>query len=143
MTLRTKLELHFRFELDIYYGHPDDKENAMIIHFKDNSKELLEAGKSMHKNIVQEMNKNIRQLEDLEHCKVNDVDIEFDDWDIALTLDVDINEHELGAYDHNGIIFFARKAIPMIRKYPEYDSVTIDRIIMPYLACIRIFSVDK
>ena len=54
MTLRTKLELHFRFELDIYYGHPGDKENAMIIHFKDNSKELLESGKSMYKNIVQE-----------------------------------------------------------------------------------------
>lgn len=143
MTLHTKLELHFRFELDIYYGHPGDIENAMIIHFKDNSKELLEAGKSMYKNISQEMNKNIRQLEDLEYCKVNDVDIAFDDWDITLTLDVDINEHALGAYGHNGIIFFARKAIPMIRKYPEYDSVTIDRIIMPYLACIRIFSVDK
>lgn len=97
----------------------------------------------MYKHIVQEMTKNIRQLEDLEYCKVNDVDIEFDDWDIALTLDVDINEHELGAYGHNGIIFFARKAIPTIRKYPEYDSVTIDRIVMPYLACIRIFSVDK
>lgn len=143
MTLRTKLELHFRFELDIYYGHPGDIENAMIIHFKDNSQQLLSAGKSMYKNIVQEMNKNIRQLEDLEYCKANDVDIEFDDWDITLTLDVDINEHELGAYGHNGIIFFARKAIPMIRKYPEYDSVTIDRIIMPYLACIRIYSVDK
>lgn len=143
MTLRTKLELHFRFELDIYYGHPGDIENAMIIHFKDNSQQLLNAGKSMYKNIVQEMNKNIRQLEDLEYCKVNDVDIEFDDWDIALTLDVDINEHELGAYGHNGIIFFVRKAIPTLRKYPEYDSVTIDRIVMPYLACIRIFSVDK
>lgn len=143
MTLRTKLELHFRFELDIYYGHPDDIENAMIIHFKDNSQQLLNAGKSMYKNIVQEMNKNISQLESLGYCKVNDVDIEFDDWDITLTLDVDINEHELGAYGHNGIIFFARKAIPMIRKYPEYDSVTIDKIIMPYLACIRIFSVDK
>lgn len=143
MTLRTKLELHFRFELDIYYGHPGDKENAMIIHFKDNSKELLESGKSMYKNISQEMNKNISQLESLGYCKVNDVNVEFDNWDITLTLDVDINEHELGAYGHNGIIFFARKAIPMIRKYPEYDSVTIDRIVMPYLACIRIFSVDK
>ena len=143
MTLRTKLELHFRFELDIYYGHPGDIENAMIIHFKDNSQQLLNAGKSMHKNIVQEMNKNIRQLEDLEYCKVNDVDVEFDDWDFTLTLDVDINEHELGAYGENGAIFFARKAIPHLVKYPEYDSMAVDGIVMPYLVCIRIYSVDK
>lgn len=143
MTLRTKLELHFRFELDIYYGHPDDKENAMIIHFKDNSKELLEAGKSMYKNISQEMVKNSQRLEDLGYCKVNDANVEFDDWDITLTLDVDINEHELGAYGHNGIIFFARKAIPHLVKYPEYDSMTIDGVVMPYLSCVRIYSVDK
>ena len=143
MTLRTKLELHFRFELDIYYGHPGDKENAMIIHFKDNSKELLEAGKSMYKNIVQEMHKNIGHLENLDYCKVNDADVEFDDWDFTLTLDVDINEHEIGAYGENGVIFFARKAIPHLVKYPKYDSMEVDRIVMPYLACIRIYSVDK
>ena len=28
MTLRTNLELHFRFELDIYYGHPGDIEKC-------------------------------------------------------------------------------------------------------------------
>lgn len=143
MALRTKLELHFRFELDIYYGHPGDKENAMIIHFKDNSQQLLEAGKSMYKNIVQEMNKNMRHLEDLDYCKVNDIDIEFDDWDITLTLDVDINEHELGAYGENGAIFFARKAIPYLATYPKYDSMAIDGVVMQYLACIRIYSVDK
>lgn len=143
MTLKAKLELHFRFELDIYYGHPSDKENAMIIHFKDNSKELLEAGKSMRKNIVQEMNSNMRRLEDLNYCKVNDVDVEFDDWDITVTLDVDINEHELGVYGENGMIFFARKAIPYLVKYPKYDSMEIDGIVMPYLARIRIFSEDK
>ena len=143
MTLHTKLELHFRFELDIYYGHPGDIENAAIINYATNSKQLLDVAKSMYKNIGQEMNKNISQLESLGYCKVNDADIEFDDWDITLTLDVDINEHELGAYGHNGIIFFARKAIPMLRKYPKYSEVTIDRIVMPYLACIRIFSVDK
>ena len=143
MTLRTKLELHFRFELDIYYGYLGDKENAMIIHFKDNAKQLLDTAKSMYKNIVQEMNKNMRHLEDLNYCKVNDIDIEFDDWDITLTCGVDINEHELGVYGENSMIFFARKAIPYLVKYPKYDSMTIDGIVMPYLACVRIYSVDK
>lgn len=115
----------------------------MIIHFKDNSKQLLDTAKSMYKNIVQEMHKNMRHLEDLNYCKVNDIDIEFDDWDITLTCDVDINEHEIGAYGENGAIFFARKAIPRLVKYPEYDSMEVDGIVMPYLACIRIYSVDK
>lgn len=143
MTLHTKIELHFRFELDIYYGYPGDKENAMIIHFNDNSKQLLDTGKLMHENIRKEMRRNIQRLEDLNYCKVNDVDFEFDDWDITVTLDVDINAHELGAYGENGIIFFARKAIPALRIYPAYDSVVNDGIVAPYLACIRIISVDK
>lgn len=141
--MHTKIELHFRFELDIYHGHPGDKENAMIIHFKDNSKQLLDTGKLMHENIRKEMRRNIQHLEDLNYCKVNDVDIEFDDWDIIVTLDVDINAHELGAYGENGIIFFARKAIPELRIYTTYDAVINDGIAAPYLACIRIISVDK
>ena len=58
MTLKAKLELHFEFELDVYYGHPSDKENAMIIHFKDNSQQLLNTGKAMYENIRKEMFKN-------------------------------------------------------------------------------------
>lgn len=149
MTLHTKIELHFQFELDIYYGYPGDKENAMIIHFKDNSKQLLDTGKLMYKNIQKEMRRNIQHLEDLNYCKVNDVDIEFDNWDITVTLDVDINENELGAYGENGIIFFVRKAIPELRTYPTYDviiddeAVIDDGIVAPYLACVRIISVDK
>lgn len=143
MTLRTKLELHFQFELDIYHGHPGDIENAAIIRFKDNSKQLLDTAKLMRKNIRKEMCRNIQHLEDLNYCKINNVDVEFDDWDIIVTLDVDINEHELGAHGENGIIFFARKAIPALVKYPTYDAVSNDGIVAPYLACIRIYSVDK
>lgn len=143
MTLRTKIELHFQFELDIYYGHPADKENAMIIHFKDKSQQLLDTGKVMYENIRKEMFKNAQRLEDLNYCKINNVDVEFDDWDITVTLDVDINEHELGAYGENGIIVFARKAIPALRIYPKYDEVINNGLVAPYLARVRIISVDK
>lgn len=143
MTLKAKLELHFEFELDVYYGHPSDKENAMIIHFKDNSQQLLNTGKAMYENIRKEMFKNAQRLEDLNYCKINDVDVEFDDWDITATLDVDINEHELGVYGENGIIFFARKAIPALRIYPKYDEVINNGLVAPYLARVRIISVDK
>lgn len=143
MTLRTKIELHFQFELDIYHGRPGDIENAAIIRFEDNSKQLLDTGKLMHENIRKEMRRNIQHLEDLNYCKAHNVDIEFDDWDITVTVDVDINEHELGVYGENSIIFFARKAIHALRTYPKYDAVSNDGIVAPYLACIRIDSVDK
>lgn len=143
MTLRTKLELHFQFELDLCYGNPKDKENAAFVRFKHNSKDLLNVAKLMYKNIQRELHASIRRLEDLNYCKVNDADIEFDDYDIALTLDVDVNEHELGAYGHNGIIFFVRKALPILRTYPKYDTIKQDGSIAPCLAMIKIIPVEK
>ena len=97
----------------------------------------------MYENIRKEMFKNAQRLEDLNYCKINDVDVEFDDWDITVTLDVDINEHELGASGENGIIFFARKAILALRIYPKYDEVINNGLVASYLARVRIISVDK
>lgn len=147
------LRLYFEFEVEVRACLPNTGGSVTSAyesqyymtqsHVNSSSKDDLVYADRYQVNVSRQLRKNLRKLEELNYCKVNDADAEFNDWDFTLTLDVDINEHELGAYGENGAIFFARKAIPHLVKYPKYDSMKVDRIVMPYLACIRIYSVDK
>lgn len=138
MTLLANIEFTFEFKCDLSYYSAHTNESK-----EKNSGNVyrVNRAKEQYAIMLREISENIDELESLNYCKVKSATIESDDCTIKCALDLDLIEHELGAYGENAIIFFIQKAIPILSSYSSYHIIDSERC--PFIVSVKHFPIEK
>lgn len=135
------LKLYFEFEVEVRACLPNTGGSVTSAyespyymthsHVNSSSKDDLEYADKYQVNVSRQLRKNLRKLEELNYCKVKDYAFDYDGFVVELDVDLDINEHTTGVYgEHtldvygeNAIVFFKRRAMPILTQCDDYDTL--------------------
>lgn len=127
------LKLYFEFEVEVRACLPNTGGSVTSAyespyymtqsHVNSSSKDDLVYADKYQVNVSRQLRKNLRKLEELNYCKVKDYAFDYDGFVVELDVDLDINEHTLGVYGENAIVFFKREAMSILTQCDDYDTL--------------------
>ena len=127
------LKFYFEFEVEVRACLPNTGGSVTSAyespyymtqsHINSSSKDDLAYADRYQVNVSRQLRKNLRKLEELNYCKVKDYAFDYDGFVVELDVDLNINEHTLGVYGENAIVFFKREAMPILTQCDDYDTI--------------------
>lgn len=127
------LKLYFEFEVEVRACLPNTGGSVTSVyespyymthsHINSSSQDDLVYADKYQVNVSRQLRKNLRKLEELNYCKVKDYAFDYDGFVVELDVDLDINEHTTGVYGENAIVFFKRRAMPILTQCDDYDTL--------------------